>query len=100
MHRLPRSLTRESMNERLGIAGSGAIATGLARAAAPHGDVLLWARSEESAGRAAEATNVRVVTDLAELADRTLVVEAVVEDRDVKEPLLQRLGDLLHGHAG
>jgi 3-hydroxyacyl-CoA dehydrogenase len=87
------------MNERLGIAGSGAIATGLARAAAPHGDVLLWARSEESAARAAEATGVRVVTDLAELADRTLVVEAVVEDRDVKEPLLQQLGDLLRGNA-
>jgi 3-hydroxybutyryl-CoA dehydrogenase len=87
------------MNERLGIAGSGAIATGLARAAAPHGDIVLWARSEESAARAAEETGVRVVTDLADLADRTLVVEAVLEDRDIKEPLLQRLGDLLHGNA-
>jgi 3-hydroxybutyryl-CoA dehydrogenase len=87
------------MNERLGIAGSGAIATGLARAAAPHGDVVLWARSEESATRAAEATGVRVVTDLKELSDRTMVVEAVVEDRDVKELLLQQLGDLLPGGA-
>jgi 3-hydroxyacyl-CoA dehydrogenase len=87
------------MNERLGIAGSGAIATGLARAAAPHGDVVLWARSEESAARAAEETGVRVVTDMAELRDRTLVVEAVIEDRDVKEPLLQDLGDLLPGSA-
>ena len=88
------------MNERLGIAGSGAIATGLACAAAPHGDVVLWARSEESAARAAEAApGVRVVTDLADLRDRTLVVEAVLEDRDVKEPLLQQLGDLLPGAA-
>jgi 3-hydroxybutyryl-CoA dehydrogenase len=87
------------MNERLGIAGSGAIGTGLARAAAPHGDVVVWARSEEAAARAAEATGVRVVTDIAELADRTLVIEAVVEDRDIKEPLLQQLGDLLHGNA-
>ena len=87
------------MNERLGIAGTGAIGTGLARAAAPHGDVVVWARSDESAARAAEATGVRVVTDIAELADRTLVVEAVAEHRDIKEPLLQQLGDLLHGKA-
>jgi 3-hydroxyacyl-CoA dehydrogenase len=65
------------MNERLGIAGSGAIATGLARAAAPHGDVVLWARSDDSAARAADS-GVRVVTDLAELADRTMLVEAIV----------------------
>jgi 3-hydroxyacyl-CoA dehydrogenase len=83
------------MNERLGIAGSGAIGTGLARAAAAHGDVVLWARSEESAARAAAATGVRVVTDVAELADRSLVVEAVAEDREVKQPLLRRLGDVL-----
>src|SRR3954465_5309841 len=87
------------MNERLGIAGCGAIGTGLARAAAPHGDVVVWARSDESAARAAEATGGRGVTDITELADRTLVVEAVIEDRDVKEPLLQRLGDLLPGSA-
>jgi 3-hydroxybutyryl-CoA dehydrogenase len=88
------------MNERLGIAGSGAIATGLARAAAPHGDVVLWARSKESAARAAGAApDVRVVTRLSELRDRTLVVEAVIEDRDIKEPLLQELGDLLPGSA-
>jgi 3-hydroxyacyl-CoA dehydrogenase len=87
------------MTERLGIAGSGAIGTGLARAAAPHGDVVLWARSEASAARAAETTGVTVVTDLAGLADCTLVVEAVAEDRDIKEPLLQRLGDLLPGNT-
>ena len=40
------------MQERLGIAGSGVIACGLAVAAARHGDVLLWARSDQSADRA------------------------------------------------
>jgi 3-hydroxyacyl-CoA dehydrogenase len=83
------------MNERLGIAGSGAIGSGLARAAASHGDVVVWARSEESALRAAEATGARVVTDIAELADRTMVVEAVAEHREVKQPLLERLGEVL-----
>lgn len=88
------------MNERLGIAGSGAIATGLARAAAPHGDVALWARSRGSAERAAEAApGVRIVTDIHELADRTLVVEAVAEQRSVKSSVLGRLGELLPGGA-
>ena len=40
------------VEERLGIAGSGAIACGLAATAAQQGDVLLWARSEGSAERA------------------------------------------------
>jgi 3-hydroxyacyl-CoA dehydrogenase len=83
------------MNERLGIAGCGAIGSGLARAAAPHGDVVVWVRSPESAARAAEATGLRVVTDVAELADRTLVVEAVAEDRAVKESVLRALGEAL-----
>ena len=82
------------MNERLGIAGSGAIATGLARAAAHHGDVVLWARSDDSAARAADS-GVRVVTDLAELADRTMLVEAIVEDLDLKRQLLGKLGGLI-----
>ena len=83
------------MNERLGIAGCGAIGSGLARAAAPHGDVLVWARSDESAARAAEATGVRVTTDLEEFAACTLVVEAVAEDRAVKQETLTRLGAVL-----
>jgi 3-hydroxyacyl-CoA dehydrogenase len=85
------------MNERLGIAGSGAIATGLANAAAGHGDVVLWARSQDSAERAAQATadDVRIVLDLGELADRTLVVEAIVEEVAPKRELLADLGELL-----
>ena len=83
------------MNERLGIAGCGAIGSGLARAAAPHGDVLVWARSDESARRASEATGVQVTTDLEEFASCTLVVEAVAEDRAVKQATLTRLGAVL-----
>ena len=87
------------MNERLGIAGSGAIASGLARAAAPHGAVMLWARSDASAARAAEKTGVRVVTDIERLRDCTLVIEAVAEDRMVKHAVLSKLGEVLHPSA-
>jgi 3-hydroxyacyl-CoA dehydrogenase len=87
------------MNERLGIAGCGAIGSGLARAAAEHGDVVVWARSEQSAARAAEKTGVRVVTDLDRLADCTLVVEAVAEDRMVKHATLSALDGVLHPSA-
>jgi 3-hydroxybutyryl-CoA dehydrogenase len=87
------------MNERLGIAGSGAIASGLARAAAPHGDVVLWARSDESAARAADTTGAHVVTDIERLAACTLVVEAVAEDRVVKHEVLSKLGDVLEPNA-
>jgi 3-hydroxybutyryl-CoA dehydrogenase len=87
------------MNERLGIAGCGAIGSGLARAAAPHGAVVVWARSEESAARAADATGVRVTTAIEDLADCTLVVEAVAEDRTVKQALLSKLGAVLEPTA-
>ena len=94
------------MEERLGIAGSGAIACGLAATAAQHGDVLLWARSEQSAERARGAIakwcsklseepiadRVTVVSDLAGLAPATFLVEALAEDRAVKDPVLAELG--------
>ena len=79
------------MNERIGIVGSGAIACGIAKAAADHGDVVLWARSEESADRAREKTEHEVFTDLEALADRTLVIEAIVEDHAEKAALYERL---------
>lgn len=94
------------VEERLGIAGSGAIACGLAATAAQHGDVLLWARSEASAERARGAVakwcgklseepiaeRVTVVSDLGELASATFLVEALAEDRAVKDPVLAELG--------
>jgi 3-hydroxybutyryl-CoA dehydrogenase len=80
----------------LGIVGSGAIARGLARAAADHHEVVVWARSEESAERAAEKVGgASVVTDLEGLRDCDLVVEAVSEDHDVKCGIHRQLGELL-----
>jgi 3-hydroxybutyryl-CoA dehydrogenase len=89
------------MHERLGIVGSGAIACGLAAAAARHGEVVLWARSDGSARRArgvvdkacgrlsgeVNAEHVRIVQDLGELGAATAVVEAVVEDVAAKAEL-------------
>lgn len=93
------------MQEKLGIAGSGAIACGLAVVAARHGEVLLWARSDASAGRARgrvekicerldegiDTANVTVVTDLAELGGATFIVEAIVEETAAKSELLAAL---------
>jgi 3-hydroxyacyl-CoA dehydrogenase len=86
-------LTGESTRERLGVLGTGAIACGLARLAAPSADVVVWARSESSAdaARAEVGDGVRVVCDLSELADRTFVVEAVIEDADAKAELMRSL---------
>ncbi|MCW3049586.1 MAG: 3-hydroxyacyl-CoA dehydrogenase family protein, partial [Solirubrobacterales bacterium] len=93
------------MQERLGIAGSGAIACGLALEAARHGGVLLWARSAASADRARaaldaqcerlngdiDAGHVRIETDLGALGEATTVVEAVVEDHAAKCAVLGEL---------
>jgi len=94
-------VSQSNGNERLGIAGSGAIACGLARAARGKLDVIMWARSDDSAARAREdaGEEVDVSTDLSALADATVVVEAVVEDHEVKDPLLGDLGKLLHQDA-
>src|SRR5207244_2616656 len=72
----------ELVRDRLAIAGSGAIACGLAATAAHHGPVLLLARSRSSARRArseveraltraeavGDAQHVQIVTELRELA--------------------------------
>jgi 3-hydroxybutyryl-CoA dehydrogenase len=94
----------DASSERLGIAGSGAIACGLAKAASgrvPSVPTLLWARSDESAARAAERLGPHgaVTTDFADLADCTVVVEAVAEDPEVKAGLLARIGSLLPPEA-
>jgi 3-hydroxybutyryl-CoA dehydrogenase len=86
---------------RLGIAGSGAIARGLAQAAAEHGETVLWARREESAAAAREAIEgpCEVITELDRLAECELVVEAVAEDLEIKKALLGRLGEVLPDEA-
>jgi 3-hydroxybutyryl-CoA dehydrogenase len=95
------------MSERLGIAGSGAIACGLATAAAEHGDVVLWARSEKSQDRARATVEkrcetpdrVQVVGDLDALGEATFVVEAIVEETDAKAALLQQIAPIASGDA-
>ncbi len=95
------------MAEKLGIAGSGTIATGLAAVASITGEVILWARSDASAERAtaaiekaasrlegADTARVTVTTDLTGLGAATYLVEAVSEDYDVKTPLLKQLAEL------
>lgn len=88
----------ETFPERLGIAGSGTIACGLAACVMAHGgDVLMWARSEDSARRTRKALSHRhgrkltVATDRDALSTATLVVEAVAEDPAVKRELLAAL---------
>ncbi len=100
------------MQERVGIAGSGIIACGLAVAAAEQNEVLLWARSDGSAERARDRVaktcsklegynpdRIRIVTDLDELASATFLVEAVVEHHSSKAAILADLGELAR-HAG
>ena len=96
------------MDEKLGIAGSGAIATGLAACASFAPGHVLWARSKASAQRATKAiakacerlgagfdpANVDVTTELAALGGATFLVEAIAEDVALKSELLGRLGEL------
>ncbi len=99
--------------KRLAVAGSGAIACGLAATAAHHGPVLLLARSTSSAERAratvektlarmhaeVDPEHVQVVTEPQALAPATFVVEAVVEDHDIKAALLAELDAVLDSRA-
>src|ERR1044072_3937928 len=85
-----------------GIAGSGAIATGLAAVAATTADTILLAPSEAPAWRARgeggaagakmgrpEAARVRVPTDPKDLADCDVVVGAVIEEVEPKGEVLR-----------
>jgi 3-hydroxybutyryl-CoA dehydrogenase len=86
---------------RLGIAGSGAIACGLARAAAASHEVVLWARSETSKDRACSKVDesVTVVTDLSGLSGCGVVVEAVSEEVATKRELYALLAEVLDDDA-
>jgi 3-hydroxybutyryl-CoA dehydrogenase len=92
------------------VAGSGAIAMGLAAAASAVGEVLVLARSEESAARAerlaaghcekleaAVLGRVTVTTEIAALAECDLVVEAIVEDAGAKAELHSALATACPG---
>jgi 3-hydroxybutyryl-CoA dehydrogenase len=85
----------------------------MAATAAHHGPVLLLARSESSAEKAratvektlgrlhaeVDPEHVQVVTEPEALAEATFVVEAVVEDHDVKARLLAELDGILEASA-
>ena len=97
------------MSERLAIAGSGAIACGLAAVAATRGEVTVFARSDASCDKADAKVrsiceklgasvngNVHVSRDPAVLRDATFVVEAIVEDPETKTEFWKHL----NGHVG
>ena len=90
--------------ERPAIAGSGVIACGLAASASVAGEVRLLARSDASAWRAEEQarslagklddgnpSRIKVTTNVDDLVDSDLVIEAVVEDLQTKVELLASL---------
>ena len=107
------------MAEAVGVVGSGIMGAGIAEVAARAGcDVLVREVTPElaDAGRARIATSldravargklsgadrdaalarVRVTTALSDLADRDLVIEAIVEDEAVKTALYAELGTLV-----
>jgi 3-hydroxybutyryl-CoA dehydrogenase len=93
------------VSERLAIAGSGAIACGLAAVAASRGHVTVFARSDGSCDKAKARVhklcerlganvngNVTISRDPEVLHDATFVVEAVVEDVEAKSEVWRRLG--------
>jgi 3-hydroxybutyryl-CoA dehydrogenase len=85
----------------------------MAATAAHHGPVLLLARSDSSADRAratvektlsrlgaeVDPDHVQIVTDPSALGGATFVVEAVVEDHDIKAGLLAELDGILGSTA-
>jgi 3-hydroxybutyryl-CoA dehydrogenase len=85
----------------------------MAATAAHHGPVLLLARSESSADRArasvertlarlgaeVDPLHVQIVTDPGAIAPASFVVEAVVEDHEVKARLLAELNGILGAEA-
>jgi 3-hydroxybutyryl-CoA dehydrogenase len=88
--------------ERPGIVGSGTIATGLAACATIASPVRLLARSDASAWRAeeqaqglcakldgADPKRIKVTTEVGDLAECDLVVEAVIEEPGPKAELLR-----------
>jgi 3-hydroxybutyryl-CoA dehydrogenase len=96
--------TTPTLNENLGIVGSGVIACGLAATAARAGKVMLWARSGSSADRARAqvdklcakevadaAVNIEIVRDLDALGEASFLVEAVVEHHGSKAAMLEDL---------
>jgi 3-hydroxybutyryl-CoA dehydrogenase len=101
------------VDEPIAIAGSGAVACGLAAAAAHHGPVIVLARSPDSAerararvekglarlGAALDPAHVQVVTEREALAGATFAVEAVAENLAIKTGVLGELDAILDPEA-
>ncbi|HWI22275.1 MAG TPA: 3-hydroxyacyl-CoA dehydrogenase NAD-binding domain-containing protein [Baekduia sp.] len=99
------------MADTIGIAGTGQIATGLAVAATRRGDVIVWARSEDSLERGrsrievvckrlpeddpADPSRVRYESDLEVMTQAEIVVEAIREDPTDKCELVQKMAPLV-----
>jgi 3-hydroxybutyryl-CoA dehydrogenase len=103
--------------DKVGVVGCGLMGSGIAEVAARAGlDVVVAesssaaadagrARLEKSLARAeakgkidsaaAVMARIRMVTDLSELADREIVIEAIVEDEDAKTELFRTLDKVL-----
>ncbi len=103
--------------ERIGVVGCGLMGAGIAEVAARAGLDVVVAESSSQAADAGQArlerslqraeskgkidsaaevlTRIRLVTDLGELADRDLVMEAVVEDEKIKSDLFRRLDEVV-----
>lgn len=90
------------MAQRLGIIGAGAVACGLARAAAPRiGPPRMLVRSQATVARlAADAGAATLATTrLADLSDCDVVVEAVIEDEAVKAEVLREVNHTIASDA-
>ena len=98
------------MEERILVAGTGAIACGLAAVAAARSEVVLLARSDTSAERALAHTEglkeklgaeglIRVTTDPSAADGATYAIEAIVEDPAAKGELLAQLHERLAPEA-
>jgi 3-hydroxybutyryl-CoA dehydrogenase len=97
------------VREKVAVAGSGAIACGLAATvASQYGDVFVLVRSDEAAERATRRVGklfermdgdprgeVRVVQDFGELRGATMAIEAIVEALEPKGALLAELDECL-----
>jgi 3-hydroxybutyryl-CoA dehydrogenase len=105
--------------QRVGVVGGGQMGAGIAEVCARHGLDVIVAEADAKAAAAAEArigssldkavsrgklaeadatatrAVLRVVDGLDALADRDLVIEAVVEDEDVKVDLFRRLDEIV-----
>ncbi|MGI8631001.1 MAG: 3-hydroxyacyl-CoA dehydrogenase family protein [Solirubrobacterales bacterium] len=92
--------------QRIGIAGGGVIAAGIAACASAVDDVILLARDEDAAMRAEERAvracthyddgnpeRIYHTTDLMDMTSCDLVIEAIVEELEVKGELLAELAE-------